>query len=364
MTKIRTREPQSEPKPEYVYHWDRILGALSALFLVLGLSIYGVYSWLTAPVAPTSVEVEQIPELEAMPVEGVPQYADSALGSGAEEVAEPTPPSPETKPRIAGAAQRAADGLLASEQGSAPTAADPTQLPLQGKAPVATSPPPVAALTSEAAPERPSEPPTSPPAITEEPTKQTPTRIAIPEPADGSSSPAEEALVADTEAMPADASSDAAVRETETSPAQSTDPTPEPAASQAIPDPEIAEEEKDEGPTQSSNPAIPSAAVKRFSLAKSVVDREPRGDLSDTQFNAKGLSSVSSFSEVIGLQGEVLVYRWLHDSKEVLEVRVPVRANRWRSHSTKRISSGMKGSWRVELRDSKGTLLGSIDFVI
>jgi hypothetical protein len=242
--------------------------------------------------------------------------------------------------------------LRVPEQGSATT-----QSPLQAGTPLAES-------TSEAAPKLPSEPPTTPPAITEEPITQTPASIAIPEPADGPSALADETLVVDAEELPPGVSNDPAPRETETSPTLVTEPTPEPADSQAVSGPEIAEDETDEGSTQSPNPAIPSAAVKRFSLAKSVVDREPRGDLSDMQFNAKGLSSVSSFSEVIGLQGEVLVYRWLHEGKEVVEIRVPVRANRWRSHSTKRIFSGMEGSWRVELRDSKGTLLGRIDFVI
>jgi hypothetical protein len=79
--------------------------------------------------------------------------------------------------------------------------------------------------------------------------------------------------------------------------------------------------------------------------------------------NANGVALVCSFSEVIGLGGEVLEYRWLHDGKQVLRIRVPVGAERWRSHAEKTIYKRMTGAWRVELRDSADRLLASADFV-
>jgi hypothetical protein len=98
-------------------------------------------------------------------------------------------------------------------------------------------------------------------------------------------------------------------------------------------------------------------------LAPSVVNNEPAGELDEIRVDAKGFAPVSSFSEVTGLQGEVLQYRWYHEGTEVLRIRVPVRADRWRSHSTKRVYAGMRGAWRAELRDSAGSVLAHIDFV-
>ena len=117
------------------------------------------------------------------------------------------------------------------------------------------------------------------------------------------------------------------------------------------------------GHLRSLSTAISSTAVKRFVLAQSVAGNEPKGRIEDITLRSKGVAPVYLFSEVIGLEGEVLEYHWLHEGKEVMRIPVPVAAERWRSHSTKRIYQRMTGTWRVELRDSGGTLLASAGFV-
>jgi hypothetical protein len=124
-----------------------------------------------------------------------------------------------------------------------------------------------------------------------------------------------------------------------------------------------AEEKNDKDRFRLPKTTITSPAVRRFLLAQSVINNEPYGVLDDISVNTEGLAVIASFSEVIGLEGEVLQYWWLHEGEEVLRIRVPVRANRWRSHSTNRVYAAMKGAWRAELRDSEGTLLASIEFV-
>jgi len=138
-------------------------------------------------------------------------------------------------------------------------------------------------------------------------------------------------------------------------PGEATDVAPEPDSS-------ASSQRSNQGLFRSTNTSIASPAVKRFLLAKDVIRNEPQGDIGDTALNAAGYVAVSSFSEVTDQQGETLQYCWLHNGKEVLRLRVPVGSNRWRSHSTKRIYAGMKGSWRAELRNSAGELLASIDF--
>jgi hypothetical protein len=136
----------------------------------------------------------------------------------------------------------------------------------------------------------------------------------------------------------------------------------EPGPGDAAADAGAAEQRRDDVLIGAPNTSIPSPAVKRFLLAKDVVGNEPRGDIGDIAINDAGYAEVFSFSEVIDQKGETLQYRWLHEGKEVLRIRVPVGANRWRSHSTKNIYAGMKGRWRVELLNSAGKVLASIDF--
>ena len=246
--KISKPEPPTEPEWEYIIHWDRIIGAFSALIVLIGLLGYGLYAWLKP-----STKI-QSPVREDPPISVTAQMP--VLESGGEE-------------------QR-----VAEQKG--PSEAQPNS-------------------SASAVPDMP---------------------VAV-----GTKT------LLQTE-------SDEAV-----------------AAS------EVAEEKIDKGRFWLPKTTVASPAVKRFLLAQSVINNEPYGVLDDISVNTEGFAVISSFSEVIGLEGEVLQYRWLHEGKEVLRIRVPVRANRWRSHSTKRIYAAMKGTWRAELRDSEGTLLASTDFV-
>jgi hypothetical protein len=114
---------------------------------------------------------------------------------------------------------------------------------------------------------------------------------------------------------------------------------------------ETAEAKNDKNRFGLPKTTIASPAVKRFLLAQSVINNKPYGILDDISVNFEGIAVISSFSDVIGLECVVLEYLWLHEGEEVLRIRVPARANRWRSHSTKRVSAAMKGAWRAELRD-------------
>ena len=336
----RKRGPLNIAKrePEYIYHWNRIIGVLSVLVLVIGLLGYGVHAWLTpSPLTETlPPQAETAPEatLEKYPAKS-PVPSPHAPG---QTIAQP--PASLATPEAKDAEPVPLETTWASTHGEqAPFAADPVQEAAIGKGPEH-----------------------------EDPLATDPQH--------------EPSLAADIEQEPADASSEAERHATEHLRSAEADPEPSPPAessaepaadpspvAKAEPEPVVeigqatAEEDTSGGPSRSEDISIASAAVKRFSLAQSVVNREPRGGLDDITYNAAGFTSVSAFSEVIGLNGEVLRYRWLHEGTEVAVVRVRVGANRWRSHSTKRIDRGMEGPWRVELLDSRGTLLASIDFV-
>lgn len=326
----RRRGPLNIAKrePEYIYHWNRIIGALFVLVLAIGLLGYGIHAWLT----PSPLTDTPPPQAETTPeatLEGHP--AES-----------PVPP-----PRAPG---QAVAQPPASPSIPASTDAEPVQLGTTW----GPTPEQEAAIGTDPRQEglSASGPQHEPPLAT-----------------DREQEPADAADAAEPTAMDRLPSAEAAAASPtsgESPAAQAPDPSPSVKA-QPEPEPELgqatAEPDGSGVRARSQDISLSSAAVKRFSLAQSVLNREPRGDLDDITYNAAGFTSVSAFSEVIGLNGEVLHYRWLQEGTEVAVVRVRVGANRWRSHSTKRMDRSMEGPWRVELLDSKGTLLASIDFV-
>jgi len=277
--KIKGTHPEAhrgEPAQEYVYHWDRIIGALAALLLLLGALGYGISPLLEPPNRPAETEVRMRHMSDEMVVAG-PSRRDEAANA-ATSAARPA----------------AAPAVTARMPGSEPSGAEPR---------------------------RPEEEPLS--------------------------APERQSSAADASAIP---------------PGEATDVASEPDASAVVAHSSASSRRSNQGLLRLTKTSIASPTVKRFLLAKEVVSHEPHGDIGDIALNGARYVAVSSFSEVTDQQGETLQYRWLHNGNQVLRIRVPVGSNRWRSHSTKRIYAGMKGSWRVELRNSEGELLASIDF--
>ncbi|MEA3276783.1 MAG: DUF2914 domain-containing protein [Pseudomonadota bacterium] len=388
--KVRITKPESraKAKPEYIYHWDRIIGALAALVLLIGLIGYGLYDWLRPSLPLASVEVEDVQGPEKI-VAGTVQQS---VGAVQRPMPSPTTPAPgiAAADRIMGADSPAIDVE------SLGTEADHAQSPIQPER-VFEDPPRQAAreVVDVDLPQR-AEAEVLPAEIGEPAQAQTPVGETIAEPATvqtpapesgeeeqritgqglpgealpessvadapGGAVEVETELVSETEpgeALPESSAADASGRPVEVA----AEPVSESEPGEAVAVADTPEEESGQEHFRSRNTSLSSPAVKRFVLAQSVTGNEPKGSLADITLDARGVAEVCSFSEVIGLEGEVLEYRWLHEGKQVLRVSVPVGAQRWRSHSTKRIYERMKGAWRAELRDSAGNLLASADFV-
>jgi hypothetical protein len=331
----RRRGPLNIAKrePEYIYHWNRIIGALFALVLVIGLLGYGIHAWLTpSPLTetlPPRAETASEATLEKHPAESPAPFPGAPGKTLAQPPASPAIPGSTDAEHV----QSESTWGPAPEQEAA-SGAEPEQ-----KGPSATAPP------------------HEPPAATD----------LEQEPADATGEAEQQAMdhlpSAEADAAASTPAESLAAQAPKPSPSVQAEPEADPELGQAAPAPATTAQGTSGGPARSQDISLSSVAVKRFLLTQSVLNREPRGHLDDITYNAEGFTSVSAFSEVIGLNGEVLHYRWLQAGTEVAVVRVRVGANRWRSHATKRIDRGMEGPWRVELLDSKGTLLASIDFV-
>ena len=117
-------------------------------------------------------------------------------------------------------------------------------------------------------------------------------------------------------------------------------------------------------PFQSKEVEILEPSIKRFLLAGSVSNREPKGELNEISFTADGSAAVWVYSEIIDKKGSRFKYVWLHGGNQIATVPINVGGNRWRSYSSKLINQSMSGAWRVELQDGKGRLMASADFFL
>jgi hypothetical protein len=117
-------------------------------------------------------------------------------------------------------------------------------------------------------------------------------------------------------------------------------------------------------PFQLQEQRILNPQVTRFELPRSVIDKEPQGELNQIDWKPDGSAAVLCYSEVTGRRGSMLRYVWYYAGKRIARVLVKVRGNRWRSYSSKVINQRHLGNWRVELQDSKERVLASAEFTV
>jgi len=105
-----------------------------------------------------------------------------------------------------------------------------------------------------------------------------------------------------------------------------------------------------------------SSSVKRFILARTIIDREPIGSIDSITTDTNGVAAIYAFSEVTDMSGRTLYYHWYINEEQVAKVRVNVGTDSWRSYSSKYIDKNMKGAWLVELRTRDGQELARAKF--
>ena len=97
-------------------------------------------------------------------------------------------------------------------------------------------------------------------------------------------------------------------------------------------------------------------------ICKDVVDREAV-DIG-TQFS-NSVSRLYCFTKVVSTEIPTeIVHVWSFGDVERARVSLAVRAATWRTYSSKTIQSHEIGSWRVDVLDTSGNLLETINFEI
>lgn len=115
-------------------------------------------------------------------------------------------------------------------------------------------------------------------------------------------------------------------------------------------------------PLRPGETQIFSPLIKRFVLTDQVKNKEPVGAINNISPDTNNLLTIFAWSDTQGLKDQFLLYRWLHNGKEVAQIEIGVWSNRWRSYSRKYVTQNMRGQWLVELRTGKGDLLAQSTF--
>ena len=104
-----------------------------------------------------------------------------------------------------------------------------------------------------------------------------------------------------------------------------------------------------------------------FTIAKLVIgtgvdNREPVGV---AEVFPASTEKVYCFLEATGIAKDTEVsFVWFYGQKEMLKITLPVKmGSRWRTSACKNLR-GLKGEWKVEIRDPDGNLLKDIKFKV
>ena len=110
-----------------------------------------------------------------------------------------------------------------------------------------------------------------------------------------------------------------------------------------------------------------SAQEKEFTIARLVIgtgveDKEPVGV---AEIFPEATERVYCFLEATEIAKDTEVsFVWWHGDQELHKITLPLQTGpRWRTFAYKTIG-GMKGDWKVEVRDSGGNLVNEVTFKV
>lgn len=94
--------------------------------------------------------------------------------------------------------------------------------------------------------------------------------------------------------------------------------------------------------------------IVRALYTTEVKDRAPVDDITQAGTDVKKLFF---FTELKEISDQEVVHRWEYKGKVMSEVKLSVKAPRWRVWSSKTLNPGWVGEWKVSVVDSSGKVL-------
>lgn len=118
------------------------------------------------------------------------------------------------------------------------------------------------------------------------------------------------------------------------------------------------EKDKQEGAAKGAAPF----AVKRLVIGTGVENLEPVGAAETFPASTE---KVSCFLEATDIAKDTEVtFAWFNGDKELSKFSAPLKTGpRWRTHAEKNLR-GVKGDWKVEIRDAEGKVVKDVKFKV
>ncbi len=105
-----------------------------------------------------------------------------------------------------------------------------------------------------------------------------------------------------------------------------------------------------------------TATVTEISICTAVQDRVPVG--ADTSFSSD-VQRLFCYTKISGAAADSSVtHVWYHGDNEMARQKLSVKADNWRTWSSKRIVDSWTGEWRVDVLSAPGTVLESKTFMV
>jgi len=102
--------------------------------------------------------------------------------------------------------------------------------------------------------------------------------------------------------------------------------------------------------------------IARLVIGTGVENREPMGVAETFPATTEKVYCFLEATEI--LKDTEVSFVWFHGEKEMLKTNLPLQTGpKWRTFADKNIG-GMKGDWKVEIRDVKGNLVKDIKFKV
>ncbi|MCF2858570.1 DUF2914 domain-containing protein [Pseudoalteromonas sp. SMS1] len=112
------------------------------------------------------------------------------------------------------------------------------------------------------------------------------------------------------------------------------------------------------------NAKVDTSHISRAVLTSGIENREPVNVLKHLVERNRFEEKLYFFTEIKGLQGEVVQHLWFHQEQLMAEITLPISAPRFRTYSSKNIMPSQTGQWRVEVITQNGQLLAQKSFRI
>jgi hypothetical protein len=108
--------------------------------------------------------------------------------------------------------------------------------------------------------------------------------------------------------------------------------------------------------------SVPSLKITEMAVTTKIVRGKPIDSVH--RISSSSVKALYCFTSLISTDGgeTAIKHVWYRDGEKVGEYELPVKGERWRTYSKKAVDKGLTGDWRVDVLDSGGNLLKSVQF--